>query len=419
MGEEMVKIIGQQLVERFSVQSAIESSSALTLHGYKRLDRGWIKMLSIIMVIFSISGCKSPSSPPVTDSSGIIPITIDPIKDKISFPLSVIAEKVDAIELEITDSSLIKGEIRQVDILDNHYIVEDGSIGVLVFDKQGNFVRRIGRLGQGPGDLYQIERHNINQEKGVIWFWLRTKFVVFDINGHLIEDKSIDKRSGYDYNYYYNDTIFYFQDIQEMKEGLYYQDLSFNIYAYSNGKYSDNLLDSVLVWKREKEPGFAGPYKTIFQHKGQVFMFLALSGYENCFLYTYKENQFVPVARFMLDRASPMRGLTFTDRYVAAIHGPLIWDTRSPNIITPEISRALRDQGGPVQDYSYYVYDYKTGKSINSYHGFIDDIHHTNDTIRIKFIDGGEKFFYTRENDFSEALRTEPNPTLYIGTFRK
>ena len=150
-------------------------------------------------------------------------------------------------------------------------------------------------------------------------------------------------------------------------------------------------------------------------------MFFAISGYENCFLYTYKEYQFVSVARFMLDVATPMRDLTFTDRYVAAIHGPLIRETRMPNTLNPEISAAMRSSNIPlpVQDYSTYVYDYKTGKSINSYHGFIDDIHHTNDTILIKFIDGGEKFFYTRENDYSEALGTEPNPTLYIGTYKK
>ena len=87
--------------------------------------------------------------------------------------------------------------------------------------------------------------------------------------------------------------------------------------------------------------------------------------------------------------------------------------------MTREEIASLRSAPKPEKDFSYYVYDRKAGKYINSYHGFIDDIHHGNEIIPITFIDGGEKFFYIREGKWSEELKAELNPTLYIGTFKK
>ena len=377
----------------------------------------------ILCCFISIIGCQSPS-----DSADIPSITIDAPKDKISFPLSEITEKIDVIELETNEFSFIRGEIQSVHILEDHLIIDDTSPGVLVFDMHGNFVRQIGKQGQGPGEISSVTIHvQTDAKNGTIWLWLYHKFIIYDINGNLVQDKLRDKPpTFFEYFYYSNDSVFIIQAIDEkVGEMEYSKEISFIIKGYSNGNYSDKLLDSLLI--RKYEPwvppvGGVGFIKTIFQHQGQVYMFFSVCNddEEYDYLYVIKNNQFVPFARFLVK--STIRDLTVTDRYMVAIHGNLLWDnTKMPQIMTLDMLRALRNSNskGPERDFSYYVYDYKTGKNINSYHGFIDDIHHTNEIIPINFIDGGEKVFYVREGKWSEELKTELNPTLYIGKLKE
>ena len=379
-------------------------------------DTGRFILFCFIIISFSFTGCQSSTSS--RDSDSIMSFTVNPNNDKISFPLSEIAEKVDSIELETTDNSLIYREITQVAIMNDHYIIKDHSPGVLFFDLQGKFVRRIGKRGQGPGELYFTTAVQFNIQNENIWFWQFDKFTVFDVNGNPVEDKKKERQSySEDKVYYMNDSIFLIQDLtkKDSATGWYNQEMYFKIFAYSNGNIYDNVLDSLLIKRFELKPTHTSDIRTIFQHQGQVYMFYPD---RDCYIYVIKNGQFVQFAR--LDLQSTMRELTVTDRYVLAIHGALI-NTSNPAIITPEVAAALRSNGSgnAIKDYSYHVYDRRTGKNIDSYHGFIDDIHHSKEVIPIKFMDGCERFFYTQEGKWSEELNTELNPTLYIGTFKK
>ena len=370
----------------------------------------------MLFISISFIRCQSPSPSP-SDSDAILSITIDAKKDKISFPLSEITEKVDVVELETNELSLINGEIQSVHIVKDHLIVQDKSPGVLVFDMHGNYVRRIGKQGQGPGELVNVLYVQSDPEKGNILFWLFHKLVIYDINGNLVQENIRDEQTSYSELYYYsNDSIFIIQAKEEKLKGIdYSKEISFVVRAYSNGNYSDNLLDSLPILKYSSEQK-TDMFKTIFQHQGQVYMLYSICcNDEYNYLYVIKNNKFVPFAKFLLK--SSMRGLTVTDRYVATIHGNIIFN-KMPTTITPDMAPALRNQRAE-HDYSYYVYDYKTGKNINSYNGFIDDIHHTKEILSINFIDGGDKFFYTRQVEWSEDLKCELNPTLYIGTFKR
>ena len=376
------------------------------------------KMLLLCVISFFIlfCGCQSPS-PTSSDSDGILSLTIDRKQDNIAFPLSEITEKVDVIELELNEESLIS-EIRDVYVLSEHYIISDvKSIGVLVYDKQGHFVRRIGKKGQGPGEFPNTYTIQIDHKRSTISFSMINKVVIYDIHGNLIEEKKINgiQLQYYDYLYYLNDSLFIIRDKTEKdRDGLYHQSNYFNIFAYSNENDTFCLVDSILIIKHNPIKAHTMSFQSVFQHQNQVYMFYA--SYEpGEFIYVIKNHQFVPFARLKL--TTTMRGLNVTDRYVIAIHGALIGNTSMPRVITPDMRHSINNQT-IVHNFSYYAYDLMTGKSIDSYHGFIDDIHHTNDTVRIKVIDGSNMFYYTREHEYSEALKAEPNPTLYIGTFK-
>ena len=56
-----------------------------------------------------------------------------------------------------------------VDGLGNIYVVDMGNIRVQVFDKSGNYLRTIGRAGEGPGEFLSPRRIKIDDDNGKIY----------------------------------------------------------------------------------------------------------------------------------------------------------------------------------------------------------------------------------------------------------
>ena len=104
--------------------------------------------------------------------------------------LSEIADSIEIISLEQTDESDIAHINRIIPYKDHYYIFQtimfsNGS--VLVFDKDGRFVRRIDKKGGGPGeyvdlhdmaiDSYRDELVLMTQPKGVFRYTLEGEYI--------------------------------------------------------------------------------------------------------------------------------------------------------------------------------------------------------------------------------------------------
>ena len=93
-----------------------------------------------------------------------------------------------------------------------------------------------------------------------------------------------------------------------------------------------------------------------------------------------------------------------TDNYGIITHYISVEDADSP------YGKAIRSQ--------YYI-NLHTMKGRNATNGFIDDFYGNKNVIIIP-IPNSDMFYYYRENnDYSLDLKTTPNPTLYIGTFKR
>jgi len=78
-----------------------------------------------------------------------------------------IFEKIEIIPLETTDSSLL-GDIYGIAFYNNHYYIGDSRGNYLFcFDEKGKFVRKIGKVGQGPEE-YITASLTINSYKDVV-----------------------------------------------------------------------------------------------------------------------------------------------------------------------------------------------------------------------------------------------------------
>ena len=101
------------------------------------------------LIILTLSGCNITGNNKKPRPSGIISIRINPveaIKDQIN--LSQIADKIEYIPLQTTDSSVI-GSFPDLKVAGDLIFVREQN-GILVFTEEGQFIRRLFTVGNGP-----------------------------------------------------------------------------------------------------------------------------------------------------------------------------------------------------------------------------------------------------------------------------
>ena len=89
----------------------------------------------VIMFLTVVFGCSNP------DVRELVTIEI-PNKADADLSLAEIASSIDIIQLETTEDALISN-INDVKLVDKKVFVKDRNKQILVFDDQGNFMRRL------------------------------------------------------------------------------------------------------------------------------------------------------------------------------------------------------------------------------------------------------------------------------------
>lgn len=118
-----------------------------------------------IAAILSVTvGCHSPKNKTATTKdfiapdSSLIQINIDPDGGE-SYPFDSLIDDISFIKLETNDDCVI-GDIHQVLCTDNYIFILDffSTNAVYCFDKQGNYIRQIGKKGQDPGEYFRFAK---------------------------------------------------------------------------------------------------------------------------------------------------------------------------------------------------------------------------------------------------------------------
>jgi hypothetical protein len=121
-----------------------------------------MKYLLYILLILSLIGCAKKEKPVIEEQEQtlvpkegeVIEIQLSNSHDyKHEFKLSEIAEEVSYIPLETNKDCLIGNRFSQPVFTTEYIFIETGGI-VFQFDKQGKFIRRINKSGQGPTECY-------------------------------------------------------------------------------------------------------------------------------------------------------------------------------------------------------------------------------------------------------------------------
>ena len=122
------------------------------------------------MIVCSITSCKRKSNQPIVDVlfTDYTKIKISPSEED-KLLLSDIAKSIKIIELDSSEDALI-GEIKEIAYDQNIYFCQDVmTCLIFCFDTNGKFLNKIGRKGQGPGEMVYPGAFALNKQKKEVW----------------------------------------------------------------------------------------------------------------------------------------------------------------------------------------------------------------------------------------------------------
>jgi hypothetical protein len=143
-------------------------------------------LLSILVLMVYLTSCDHPEKS--TDPLSLKRIEVSP--DPTKFTLSQIVDSIQFVVLE-TDPDALIGTTSKLLVTDSAiYVMENYQRkSVLAFNRQGDFLYRVGRQGKGPGEFTDLDDICINkQNQCVVSDFSGKKILFFDNHGAFIRE---------------------------------------------------------------------------------------------------------------------------------------------------------------------------------------------------------------------------------------
>jgi len=343
-------------------------------------------------------------------------IVVDMDSD-ISLSLSAIADEITAIELELTDESLINpDQIYGILLFENQLFLTQPT-KILVFGMDGKYIRSIGSIGQGPGEFRSIGKCAIDEKNKrlIVTDMSSTNIICYDLNGNFLFQSSAIRESGkimFDLNCI-NDNIFVLVDEFRLFDAkgtlsqpqIYRLNHDFQItdsMAIRKANY-ESLMFYMLMASRELIVSTqAGPCIFCPDYFGQKLMLSETAMQDT--LYRIEKNNLVPELK-----------LKFRNDGISG--GEKIIELANVYRSARYVFSFYRNQA--KSSFFNYCYDTKTGTGYNMKDGYTDDIHHIEKRLNIHPLITDTEFFYYWYTHLDPDSLEEPNPTLYIGKLKK
>lgn len=144
-----------------------------------------MKKIQLLLFIVCFASCKD-----VEESNSLVKDILLDINTNQELRLSEIADTVEVICLEQTDESNIGRIERIIPYKDMYYVMS--SIGftngwVDVFDKQGKFIQKIDKRGEGPGEYVDLQDIAIDSKNNELVFMTQPKGIFrYDLEGNFL-----------------------------------------------------------------------------------------------------------------------------------------------------------------------------------------------------------------------------------------
>jgi len=139
--------------------------------------------LSLIAIILLAAACNRGKSDRGAGSAGL-PYMIDlesSIGNAQSILLSTVTREIEYVPLE-TDTACMLRRISNLALCDSIIIVSDGT-KLMLFDREGNFLKPVGSVGRGPEEYTYIRSFFVDKNSREIYLLSMGKVMVFSFDG--------------------------------------------------------------------------------------------------------------------------------------------------------------------------------------------------------------------------------------------
>lgn len=227
--------------------------------------------LCMTVIVFLLLSCSK------TKQGNLLEIPIDIYQDN-SLPLSEIAEKITAIELELTDESMISPYFQQIIISENEVFIATLN-KILVFGKDGKFIRLIGSQGQGPREYTYI--HNLaldEKNKRLFISSADRKIISYDLNGNFLKEKRLPELFIDDLNYINEELFLLANNTVSDSTGVYSHSALYRL--NDEMRVVDSCTVRNLNFKETSQISILGPQDNLSKGNKSVFFILRGSFYQ-------------------------------------------------------------------------------------------------------------------------------------------
>ena len=116
----------------------------------------------LLLLVIALCACKSSPHHEITDITDIV-VDVNKVDESIDFS-PFVENQVEAVKLETNDSCLI-ADISQIAYSNGViYIADKVSQSIYAFNKSGKFIKKIGAVGNGPGEYTHMGRFQVDKD---------------------------------------------------------------------------------------------------------------------------------------------------------------------------------------------------------------------------------------------------------------
>jgi len=148
-------------------------------------------LITAAAAFFLSTGCQKQSSSwkgTITEDKGVVLVknTKEPIYESEVFSLEEELSISEPPEIE----EVIFSQIRSIDVDESGrlYILDQGEAHVYIFDPDGDFIKSIGKKGEGPGELHMPFRMSVTHNQDLMVEDFRRKIVFYSLEGDLLRE---------------------------------------------------------------------------------------------------------------------------------------------------------------------------------------------------------------------------------------
>ncbi|GHT23653.1 hypothetical protein FACS189430_07270 [Bacteroidia bacterium] len=188
--------------------------------------------------------CSCSENNRIFEAENIIHIDVEKSDKEYARYASKLVKSVSYIPLQTTNDCLIGQITKLIYAKDLIYIYDIQSNKLYQFDKNGQFLRSIGAIGQGPGEYIRIQSFDVNQINGNISIYCQIKQSILEYthDGNLVKVEKIGLVIG-DFIYYENRYLFYCSWLPNNKVFHETYPLQYRLVGMSENIVTDKFLE--------------------------------------------------------------------------------------------------------------------------------------------------------------------------------